>query len=91
MAGMMQAPTRRFLFLRTARKASLAPIYLVLLGIVSLALIGLLAALWAPASELPAQARGEERPAGDSRSFEGSYRPAPSPAPPKSRRPGTWM
>lgn len=89
MAKPMQMPTRRFLFLEPRRKVTLAPVYIALLGLLSLALLGLLVAVWPPASGPAAQRPVDGSPAGDTRSFEGSY--LPPPAPPKPSRSGTWM
>jgi hypothetical protein len=88
MAKPMQMPTRRFLFLEPRRKGSLAPIYIALLGLLALGLSGLLAVAWVP-SPGPTAQRPADRPADDSRSFEGSY--LPPPATPKPRHSGTWM
>lgn len=89
MAKPMQMPTRRFLFLEPRRKVSLAPIYIALLGLLTLALLGLLVAVWPPAPGPTAQRPADRGPADTSRSFEGSY--LPPPAPPKQPRSGTWM
>lgn len=89
MARPMQTPTRRFLFLESRRKATLAPIYIALLGLLALGLLGLLAVAWVPASEPSMQRPVDASGTGDARSSEGSY--LPPPAPPEQRRSGTWM
>jgi hypothetical protein len=88
MASPMQVPTRRFLYVKPPRQVTLAPIYLALLVLVALALLGLLVAVWAPASEPGARRQLDGDRPDDSRSFGGSYLPAP---PSKPARSGTWM
>lgn len=85
----MQTPTRRFLFLGPRRKVTFAPIYIAVLGLAALGLLGLLVAVWRPASGPSAQRPAEGGRPADSQSFEGNF--MPSPAPPKPRRSGTWM
>jgi hypothetical protein len=89
MAKTKQVPTRRFLFLHPARKGTLAPIYVALLGLMALGVFGLFVAVWPRDAGPSAQRPVDPGSAPESRSFEGSYRPPPSS--PKPRNPSTWM
>lgn len=85
----LQTPTRRFLFLRSPRKAAMAPVYLFLLGLLAAGLLGLFLAL-GPRDSTPVAQRPVDRDSGaEGRSREGSYRPPPSS--PKPRNPSKWM
>jgi len=80
---------RRLLFVRRRWEASLAPIYVALLAVVSVALFGFAAALWPDDSARPAHRAPTSDSSPASRSFEGASRHPPDA--PKAPGRGSWM
>lgn len=81
--------TRRLLFVRPPRPASLAPIYVALVLLFAVSLVGFLVAYW-PADPVPATSRssgGEATTAGSA--FAGALRLEPGVRERRSR--GVWM